>query len=242
MKNVCLYLLLGASVLIGACGSDDADTEAAVRTLPDAPKAERDSADVESSEPVIMFLGNSITAGYGIDPEDAFPQLIQERIDSLGWNFRVVNAGLSGETSAGGLRRVQWLLDQPVSVLVIELGGNDGLRGISPDVTRRNLAEIIEIARDRNPGVAILLAGMQIPPNLGHEYTRRFREIYPSLAQEQGVALIPFLMENVGGIASLMQRDGIHPTESGHRIMAENVWEVLGPLLREMRTEELAAS
>jgi acyl-CoA thioesterase I len=200
---------------------------------PVQPHGEHDSS--EGANRVIVFLGNSLAAGYGIDPDAAFPMLVQQRIDSLGWNFRVVNAGLSGDTSASGLRRIDWLLRQRVHVLVLELGGNDGLRGVDTEVTKRNLQGIIDRARERYPDVRIVLAGMQIPPNLGHEYTERFRRIYPELAAENDVDLIPFLLEGVGGMDAMMLRDGIHPTERGHHVVAENVWAVLAPILEEMR-------
>ena len=153
-------------------------------------------------------------------------------MDSLGWNVRVINAGLSGETSAGGLRRIDWRLQQqPVSVLVLELGGNDGLRGIPVEVTQNNLQTIIDKARTANPDMEIILAGMQIPPNLGQDYTQAFQKIYPTLTRMENAHLIPFLLEGVGGVDSLMQMDGIHPNESGHRIVAENVWRVLHPVI-----------
>lgn len=191
----------------------------------------------ESAE-TILFFGDSITAGYGVAMEQAFPALIREKIDSLGWNFNVVNAGLSGETSAGGLRRVDWILRQDVAVFVLELGGNDGLRGIDLQSTRSNLQAIIDKVREKSPDTKILLAGMQVPPNLGQEYAREFREMYPEIAAESGVTLIPFILEGVGGNPSLNQGDGIHPTPEGHKIVAGNVWEVLKPVLEEMMSDE----
>jgi acyl-CoA thioesterase-1 len=181
----------------------------------------------------VLFLGNSLSAGYGVEPDSAFPNLIKARIDSLGWSIEIVNAGLSGETTSGGLRRIDWLLRRRIDVLVLELGGNDGLRGIPTEVTRANLQAIIDKTRARHPDAEIILAGMQIPPNLGHEYTREFRQIYPSLAEENDTHLIPFLLEGVGGVARLMQGDGIHPTEEGHRVVAENVWDILGVVLED---------
>ena len=231
-KILPLYILAALSVLTAACGGEESETDSAVRV--DSVSSEREDVDVDSvagGEGVILFLGNSLSAGYGIDPEEAFPSLIEQKIDSLGWNFDVVNAGLSGETTAGGLRRIDWLLRQPIDVLVLELGGNDGLRGVPTEVTRDNLESIIEKTRQRYPEAEIVLAGMQIPPNLGQEYTQRFRDIYPQLAEQHDVHLVPFLLDRVGGVARLMQSDGIHPTEEGHRILAENVWEVLRPVL-----------
>jgi len=183
----------------------------------------------------ILFFGDSITAGYGLDEEQAFPALIQERIDSLGWNFNVVNAGLSGETSAGGLRRVDWMLRQEFSIFVLELGGNDGLRGIDLESTKKNLEEIIEKVRNKKPDAKIILTGMQVPPNLGPDYTSQFQEMYPEIAEEKSVTLIPFLLEEVGGNPELNQADGIHPTAKGHKIIAETVWETLKPILQDMR-------
>ena len=179
----------------------------------------------------IVFFGDSLTAGYGLDPDDAFPALIQKKIDEAGQPWRVVNAGLSGETTAGGLRRLDWILRQQVDIFVLELGGNDGLRGIPLETSRANLQAMIERIRARYPHVAIVLAGMQLPPNMGPEYTRQFAAMYPELAQANHIALIPFLLDGVGGISSLNQADGIHPTAEGHKIVAATVWRVLQPLL-----------
>lgn len=180
----------------------------------------------------ILFLGNSLTAGYGVDPDDAFPALVGERIRDRGWSWRVVNAGVSGETSAGGLRRIDWLLRQPIDVLVLELGGNDGLRGIAPADTRANLQGIIDRTTARYPEARIVIAGMQIPPNLGQEYTAAFRDLYPTLAADNDALLIPFLLEGVGGVPELNLPDGIHPTARGHEVVAENVWRVLEGVIR----------
>lgn len=182
----------------------------------------------------ILFFGDSITAGYGIDKEKAFPALIQQKIDSLGWNYKAVNAGLSGETSAGGLRRVDWMLRQPVSVFVLELGGNDGLRGIDLDATQKNLQKIIDKVEAKYPDAKIMLAGMQVPPNLGPDYTQEFKTMYPDLAEKNNAELIPFLLKGVGGNPDLNQSDGIHPTAKGHQLVAETVWDTLKPILQEM--------
>ncbi|MGH7673917.1 MAG: arylesterase [Gemmatimonadales bacterium] len=184
------------------------------------------------SAPVVLFLGTSLTAGLGVDPDEAYPAVLRRRIDSLGLGFRVVNAGVSGETSAGGLRRIGWLLREPVAVLVLELGANDALRGQDPAATRANLEGIIDSARRRDPRIAIVLAGMQAPPNLGPAYGRAFQRLFVDLARANGSALIPFLLEGVGGHPDLNQADGIHPTAAGHRIIAENVWRVLEGVLR----------
>jgi len=190
----------------------------------------------------ILFFGDSITAGHGVDKEQAFPALVQQKIDSLGWDFRAINAGLSGETSAGGLRRVEWMLRQPVSVFVLELGGNDGLRGIDLDATKNNLQKIIDKVETKYPEAHIIIAGMQVPPNLGPEYTKKFKQMYPELADKNDATLIPFLLKDVGGIDELNQPDGIHPNPEGHKIVAETVWDTLKPILQQMRKETQAAS
>jgi acyl-CoA thioesterase-1 len=153
----------------------------------------------DSNPKKVLFFGDSITAGYGLNKSEAFPAFIQEKIDSLGWNFEAVNAGLSGETSAGGLRRIDWMLRQDFDVFILELGGNDGLRGIDLESTKSNLRGIIDKVREKNPDAHILLAGMQVPPNLGQDYTTKFRKMYPELAEEESITLIPFLLEDVGG-------------------------------------------
>jgi len=180
----------------------------------------------------IVFFGDSITAGYGLmDPDEAFPALIQAKITEAGLPWRVVNAGLSGETTAGGLRRLDWILKQPVDIFVIELGGNDGLRGIAPESTRANLQAMIDRIRSRLPNVVVVLAGMRMPTNLGPEYTNLFAAIYPDLAHKNQLPLVPFLLDGVGGQTRLNQPDGIHPTAEGHKLVAETVWRVLEPLL-----------
>ena len=183
-------------------------------------------------EKIILFFGNSLTAGYGLDPTEAFPALIQQKLDSLGYDYRTVNAGLSGETTASGLSRLDWVLErQPVDIFVLELGANDGLRGIEPTETQRNLAAIIDQVRATNPAVDIVLAGMLVPPNMGNAYTERFQKVFPAVAEAKDVALIPFLLEGVAGEPELNQADGIHPTAPGQKIVAENVWETIKPLL-----------
>jgi acyl-CoA thioesterase-1 len=181
----------------------------------------------------VLFLGTSLTAGLGLDESHAYPALIQEKLDSARIPLRVVNAGVSGETSAGGLRRVDWLLRQPVAMLILELGANDALRGQDLEATRRNLQAIIDRTRAAHPDAAIVIAGMQAPPNLGDRYTSAFRDIFPDLARRNRAALIPFLLEGVAGVPRLNQADGIHPTAEGDSIVAENVWKVLLPVLGE---------
>lgn len=185
-----------------------------------------------SAEPRrILVFGDSLTAGYGIDPGLAFPAVLQEKIAAAGLDYEVVNGGVSGDTTAGGLRRIDWLLRRPVDILLLELGANDGLRGIPLDSTKRNLQAIIDRARARYPDVRLVIAGMLVPPNLGPDYTQRFREIFEEVASENEAVLIPFLLEGVAGRPDLNLPDGIHPTPAGHRIVAENVWSALGPLL-----------
>ena len=181
--------------------------------------------------PAVVFLGDSLTAGYGLDPDQAYPALIQRKIDEAGLRYRVVNAGVSGETSAGARRRVEWLLSPPVAVVVVETGGNDGLRGQDPGATAANIQAIIDRVRSQPSPPKVVLIGMEALPNYGADYARRFRGIYPQLAKKNGVALVPFLLEGVGGVAALNQADGIHPTAEGHRRLAATVWKTLRPLL-----------
>jgi acyl-CoA thioesterase I len=182
---------------------------------------------------MLVFLGDSLTAGLGVQPSEAFPALIAEKIRTAGLPFQVENAGLSGDTSAGALRRMEWLLQRPIDVLVIELGGNDGLRGLPVKSLKANLQAIIDKAKTKNPAVKIVIAGMQIPPNLGAEYAADFARVYADLARENNAVLIPFLLEGVGGHRDLNQQDMIHPTAAGHRIVAELVWRTLEPILRQ---------
>lgn len=185
----------------------------------------------KSNEKIILFYGNSLTAGYGIDQDDAFAGLTQARIDSLSLNYKVINGGLSGETTAGGLSRLDWFLEVEPEIFVLELGGNDGLRGIEISETKKNLKGIIDKVQTKYPETKIILAGMQIPPNMGKEYSEEFSEIYPVIAKEKNVTLIPFLLQNVGGIPELNLPDGIHPTEEGHKIVFETVWPFIKELI-----------
>lgn len=181
----------------------------------------------------ILFFGNSLTAGYGLnDQQLAFPALIQQKIDSLELPYNCINAGLSGETSAGGNERIDWLLKQPVSIFVLELGANDGLRGIAPESTYKNLNHIVEKVKAAYPECQLVLAGMMVPPSMGSAYFNDFQAIFPTLAQAHDMALIPFLLDKVAGIEALNQGDGVHPTEEGQKIVAENVWQVLQSLLQ----------
>ncbi|MDN3203079.1 arylesterase [Algoriphagus sediminis] len=192
-------------------------------------ETQTEEAEVSESntQKTILFFGNSLTAGYGIDQDDSFAGLTQKRLDSLEINYRVINGGLSGETTAGGLSRLDWFLEDKPDIFILELGGNDGLRGIKIEETKSNLLGIIDKVRAKYPDTEIILAGMQIPPNMGQEYTNRFAKIYPEVAAEKDVTLIPFLLENVGGIPELNLPDGIHPTEEGHQIVFETIWPYL---------------
>lgn len=185
----------------------------------------------QSKEKTILFFGDSLTAGYGLSKEEAFPALIEKEIKKAGKNYKVVNAGLSGETSAGGLSRIDWILRQPVDIFVLELGANDGLRGLAPEATEKNLQAIIDKVKAKNPQAKIVIAGMMVPPNMGADYTERFRKIFPALAKKNDATLIPFLLEDVAGHEHLNLDDGIHPNRDGHRIVAANVYKSLAPLL-----------
>jgi acyl-CoA thioesterase-1 len=180
------------------------------------------------------MVGTSLTAGLGLDPENAYPALLQRRADSLGLHVEIVNAGLSGETSAGALRRIDWLLRGPADVVVIETGANDGLRGLNVDSTRANVLALIAKVKAAHPAARILLAQMEAPPNLGAKYTTAFHAMYQDVARETGVTLMPFLLEGVAGVARLNQGDGIHPNEEGARVVTDNVWKALGPVLRQL--------
>ncbi len=181
----------------------------------------------------ILFFGNSLTAGYGLDDpgNDAFPSVIRQTIDSLKLPYKVVNGGLSGETTADGKNRINWLLKQPVDVFVLELGANDGLRGIPVAETEVNLQSIIDQVKAKYPKAKLMMTGMQVPPNMGGTYADDFRKVFPRLAKKNNMTLVPFLLENVAGIRDLNQRDGIHPTAKGAKIVAENVWKVLKGML-----------
>ena len=194
--------------------------------------AQHATVSAADAKKTILFLGDSLTAGLGVQPEQAFPALIAEKLRVLQLPFEVVNAGLSGETSAGGLRRIDWLLQREIDVLVLELGANDGLRGLPVRELKANLQTIIDKTKARNPTVKIVIAGMQIPPNIGADYAAEFRAAFAGLAQKNDAALIPFLLDGVGGHLELNQADAIHPTPAGHKIIAETVWQTLEPLLR----------
>ena len=224
------YGVLAALVAVGCGGTrEDGRATDSLRTAPTAPTSPPDQ------RPAIVFLGTSLTAGYGLrDPAtEAYPALLQGKLDSAGRRFRVVNAGVSGESSAGALSRIDWLLERDsVAILIVETGANDGLRGQDPDSVRARVQAIFDHARRSARPPRLVVVGMEALPNLGQDYVARFRAIYPAVARTNGAALVPFLLAGVAGVDSLNQDDGIHPTAAGHRILAANVWSVLEALTR----------
>lgn len=219
--------LVGTIVLacmLAACGNSKNDNDQQVASV--AKKVET-SANIKH----ILFFGTSLTAGYGLDPSEAYPALIQKKIDSLKLPYKVINGGLSGETSAGGKGRIDWLLKQKIDVFVLELGANDGLRGIDVKETTKNLQFIIDQVKKKYPDAKLVMAGMQVPPSMGLTYANQFRDMFPVLASKNGMVLIPFLLDKVGGVAKLNQKDGIHPTAEGDKILAETVWDKLKGVL-----------
>jgi len=191
----------------------------------------RETAAASETPKRIVILGDSITAGYGLDPSEAYPALLQRKIEAAKLPYTVTNAGVSGDTTAGGLRRITWAMGKGADVLVIALGGNDGLRGISPEETKKNLLGIITKARANNPAIKVLIVGMQMPDSMGLDFTTRFKAIYPEAAKQAQAAFIPFLLDGVGGIEKFNQADGIHPTPEGQTKIAATVWQTLEPAL-----------
>jgi len=222
-----ILFVLGFSIAVACSGSSNqregnASNANGQDTLPPAATETKN----------ILFFGNSLTAGLGLESQTlAFPGVIQHWVDSLQLPYRVINAGLSGETSAAGNERIEWLLNEKIDVFVLELGANDGLRGIPTEETRKNLQSIIDKVKTKYPDCKMVLTGMMVPPNMGGDYGRAFTAIFPALAETNHLAYVPFLLEGVAGEAELNQRDGIHPTAEGHEIIAKNVWNVLEPLL-----------
>lgn len=211
-----------------ACGNTSSRQQTAADTTRTATTDQTPATAVKN----LLIFGNSLTAGYGLEsPSLAFPGIIQARIDSLGLPYKVINAGLSGETSAGGNERIDWLLREEISIFVLELGANDGLRGIPTTETYKNLQSIVDKVVTTYPDCKLVLAGMLVPPSMGGEYGRAFTAIFPKLAAENDMALVPFLLEGVAGNTSFNLQDGIHPNEEGQKIVAENVWKVLESLL-----------
>jgi acyl-CoA thioesterase-1 len=218
-------------VLILSCGGGEKKKTTQEETATEPTESSQLPEDSKNSAGIILCFGDSITAGYGLENStDAFPSVLQQKIDSLNLNYRVVNSGLSGETTAGGKNRIDWILNQNIDIFLLELGANDGLRGIPLSETRANLQVIIHTVKEKSPNTKIILAGMELPPNMGQNYTTEFRKIFAELAKTNTLAFIPFILKDVGGIAALNQSDGIHPTVEGHKIVAHTVWEVLGPI------------
>ncbi|HTV03381.1 MAG TPA: arylesterase [Luteitalea sp.] len=230
------FLLLVPTIAVAACGREASDDRTAASAATQAPPAATGAPAAAAARPRVVALGDSLTAGLGLAPEQAWPSLVQRKADDAGLQIEVVNAGVSGDTTAGGLRRLDWALDGDVRVLVLELGANDGLRGLPVDQMQDNLSTMIETAKKRN--IAVLLCGMEAPPNFGPQYTREFRQAYRDLADEHDVAFLPFFLDGVAGNAALNQGDGIHPNEVGTRRVADLVWQALQPLL----TRALATS
>jgi acyl-CoA thioesterase-1 len=233
-KGALLAGLAAAGLALAACrgGAGPKPSPAPGAAPPPAARATPDD------RPVVLFVGTSLTAGFGIDPDEAFPAVIQRQMDAAGLRYRVVNAGVSGETSAGARRRIGWLLRQPVAVLVLETGANDGLRGQDPEATRENIRAIFDEALRQRPPPKLVLVAMEALPNYGEDYRRRFRAIYPEVAKASGATLVPFLLQGVAGAPRLNQPDGIHPTAEGHARVAENVWKVLEPVLQSRPSSE----
>ncbi len=217
-------IITGLAILFSACTNNE-------NSSGNNQTASTNDTSTVAKKKTIVFYGNSLTAGYGLSPSQAFPALIQKKIDSLGLPYQVVNAGVSGETSSGGKTRIDWILREPVDIFILELGANDGLRGTPLSETKKNLQDIIDIVKAKYPDIKLVFAGMEIPPNMGQAYTTEFRNIYKDLAAKNNMTLIPFLLEGVGGEPDLNLEDGIHPNEEGHRIVAENVWKQLEKLL-----------
>jgi acyl-CoA thioesterase-1 len=230
VNRILHFFLFGALAVSAACAPSDArDADAAEIQRPSgavAPVATQTSA---AARPRIVFLGDSLTAGFGLGEEDHVTSLIQSRLDEAGYRYEVVNRGVSGDTSAGGLSRLEWSLEGDVDVLVVELGGNDGLRGLPAAQLKRNLHEIITRAKTR--GLTVVLTGMEAPPSYGPAYTAEFRQVYRDLARDHDVVFVPFWLEGVAGIPSLNQRDQIHPNGAGNRIIEQMLWRALEPVL-----------
>ena len=231
-----LLVVLLAALAALASGCDRSDRQ----TASDAPQPQASAPPTRAPEeddgrPKVVCLGDSLTAGLGLVESQSYPSVLQRKIDTEELGFHVVNAGVSGDTSAGGLRRLDWALQGDVKVLVVALGGNDALRGLSIGEMRQNLSTIVERARERN--VFVILAGMQAPPNYGEEYTLAFRQVFDDVARQHRTRFVPFLLEKVAGDPALNQPDGIHPNARGAEIVAENVWSTLGPILQQMSTQ-----
>lgn len=226
LLKFCYFIL---AFLLVSCGNEKSE-----KKTEEAQSIEETETIINETKNVqtILCFGDSITAGFGLDnSENAFPAILQQKIDALDLNYTVINSGLSGETTAGGKSRIDWILKQDIDIFLLELGANDGLRGVPLSETRSNLQSIINTVREKSPKTTVVLAGMELPPNMGQDYTSEFRKIFADLAAQNNLEFIPFILKDVGGIASLNQSDGIHPTAEGHQILANTVWEVLEPIL-----------
>ena len=244
--GACLIATLSA--VVAACGSDrNGDSAKDARNAKNNMSVAKGGAGGNSTaaagavpaspsvrKPVVVFFGTSLTAGYGLDPEQAFPSLIEKKAQSEGLAITAVNAGLSGETTAGAARRIDWVLRTPADLIVIEGGANDALRGLSPDAARVNLERVIAVVRQKQPAAKIVLVQMEAPPNLGPAYARSFRTIYSDVAKKEGIPLLPFLLDGVAGIPRLNQPDGLHPNLAGERIVADNLWRALKPIVAQL--------
>ncbi len=232
-----MWLAAGA-VLIAGCGSDRNDKSESIAseakdnmTAAKGAPASTTPSSATLRKPVVLFFGTSLTAGLGLEPEEAFPLLVEKMADSAGRPISAVNAGLSGETTAGAVRRIDWVLRTPADVIVLEVGANDALRGLAPEAARANIESIVGAVRRKQPGAKIVLVQMEAPPNFGHAYTRAFRAVYADVAKRENLTLIPFLLDGVAGIARFNQSDGIHPNLDGERIVAANIWRALEPVI-----------
>jgi acyl-CoA thioesterase-1 len=238
-----LAMVVAAGVMAGACRGTSAQSGAASSDTASkasrsaAPASVRSGASDVSDRHTVLFIGTSLTAGLGLNPDSAYPQLIQQKIDSANLPFEVVNAGVSGETTAGLLRRLDWLMRGKFDVVVVESGANDGLRGTPVATVRENLRTILSRIRAAHPSAHVILVQMEAPPNLGPEYTKAFHQMYANVAKESGATLMPFLLNGVAGDRNLNQADGIHPNQHGEHIVAANVWRTLGPVLAGARGE-----
>lgn len=226
LNKIKTALVLALTITVAGCGSKSKPNDTAAKT--DSAK----TAATTSSTKTILVFGDSLTAGYGLDDQsESYPSVLQTKIDSAKLPYTIVNGGLSGETSAGGKSRIDWLLKQPVDVFVLELGANDGLRGIPVEETEQNLQTIIDRVKAKYPKAKLVMLGMQVPPNMGATYVSNFKDMFPKLATKNNMTLVPFLLQGVGGVRSLNQKDGIHPTAAGAKILAANVWQVIKDIL-----------
>ena len=232
LNRILLYTMFCYGILcLLACNDKPDPKKEVVKEAPKTSEIANNNSEKQKKKKSIMFFGDSLTAGYGLSEEESFPSLVQKRIDSLGLSYQVINAGLSGETSAGGLGRIDWVLQQPVDIFVLELGANDMLRGLALDNTKENLDQIIDKVKSSYPQAQIVITGMQSPPNMGKEYSSGFNSMFGSIAKNYNASLIPFLLDGVAGNPDLNLPDGKHPNASGQKIVLENVWNIISPLL-----------